>query len=283
MFGTAAGIGFPRSRQGGMRPRGSRLLPAVAAALLVVIVGAGPADAGPTPVSQALPDAGAKAAGWPLHNYDLANTRDASSPINSANVSSLKVKWRMPLDATGAYGAFSSNATVRDGVVYLQDLNSNVYAVRQNDGGLIWKHTFDVPDLGPNGVVYGWGMVFGGTATDAFALDAGTGVLLWSRRLTRTAGEGIDLAPQLAGNTVLISTVPGSLAGYLPGGMGIVYGLDPGTGATKWSFNTVKGGDLWGHPEINSGGGVWYPPAVDDQGRVFFGTGNPAPFPGVPG
>ncbi len=91
-------------------------------------------------------------------------------------------------------------------------------------------------------------MTFGGTATDAFALNAKTGALLWSRRLTRTPGEGIDLAPQLAGNTVVISTVPGSLAGYLPGGMGIVYGLNPKTGATRWSFNTVKGGDRWATP-----------------------------------
>lgn len=267
--------------------RRRRLVPAAAAmvaVLFVVITSGGSANAGLVPAAAALPNPVANAAGWPLHNYDLANTRDvAHSPINSANVASLKVKWRMPLDATGPYGAFSANPTVVSGVVYLQDLNSNVYAVRLDNGALIWKHAFDVPDLGPNGVVYGWGMVFGGTATDAFALDAGTGALLWTRKLTRTAGEGIDLAPQLAGNTVVISTVPGSLSGYLPGGMGIVYGLDPGTGATKWSFNTVKDGDLWGHPELNSGGGVWYPPAVDDQGRVFFGTGNPAPFPGVPG
>jgi outer membrane protein assembly factor BamB len=264
-----------------------RLLPAAAAmlAVLFVVIGnGGSANAGLVSPGQAPQVSGTSATEWPLHNYDLANTRDvAHSPINSANVSSLTVKWRMPLTAAGPFGAFAANPTVVDGVIYLQDLNSNVYAVRRGNGALIWKHTFDVPNLGPNGVVHGWGMVFGGTTTDAFALDAGTGAVLWSRRLTRTDGEGIDLAPQLAGNTVVISTVPGSLAGYLPGGMGIVYGLDPTTGATKWSFNTVKDGDLWGHPEINSGGGVWYPPAVDDQGRVFFGTGNPAPFPGVPG
>ena len=30
----------------------------------------------------------------------------------------------------------------------------------------------------------------------------------------------------------------------------------------RWTFDTVEG-DLWGHPEVNSGGGAWYPPAVD--------------------
>ena len=50
----------------------------------------------------------------------------------------------------------------------------------------------------------------------------------------------------------------------------------------RWSFDTVKGDDLWGHPEVNSGGGAWYPPAVDTERRVvYFGTANPAPFVGT--
>ena len=41
-------------------------------------------------------------------------------------------------------------------------------------------------------------------------------------------------------------------------------------------------GDLWGHPEVNSGGGAWYPPAIDTAHRlVLVGTANPAPFPGT--
>jgi len=50
----------------------------------------------------------------------------------------------------------------------------------------------------------------------------------------------------------------------------------------RWTFDTVKG-DLWGHPEVNSGGGAWYPPAVDERrGLVYLGVANPAPFPGTP-
>jgi glucose dehydrogenase len=33
---------------------------------------------------------------------------------------------------------------------------------------------------------------------------------------------------------------------------------------------------------VNSGGGAWYPPAIDTQRRtIYFGTANPAPFPGT--
>jgi glucose dehydrogenase len=37
----------------------------------------------------------------------------------------------------------------------------------------------------------------------------------------------------------------------------------------------------WGNPKINSGGGLWYPPAVDSQGRVFISVANPAPLYGT--
>ena len=59
--------------------------------------------------------------------------------------------------------------------------------------------------------------------------------------------------------------------------------LDAATGKVRWTFDTVKDGDLWGHPEINSGGGAWYPPAIDERtGMLYIGIANPAPFVGTP-
>src|SRR5207245_2447772 len=44
-----------------------------------------------------------------------------------------------------------------------------------------------------------------------------------------------------------------------------------------WHFSTViDGNKLWGNPKQNGGGGLWYPPAVDSQGRVFLVVANPA-------
>jgi outer membrane protein assembly factor BamB len=45
--------------------------------------------------------------------------------------------------------------------------------------------------------------------------------------------------------------------------MGVIDALDERTGDELWSFDTVKGGRLWGNPKVNSGGGSWYPPAID--------------------
>ena len=230
------------------------------------------------------PEWAGNAGSWPSHNYDLANTRaTARSPITSRNVSRLRVAWRVPFQGSGLFGVYASNPIVLDGTVYLQDLGSNVYALDRDSGRLRWRRTFDRQSVGPNGVAYGWCLLFAATDTSVLALDPRTGQTVWSRVLVRNNHEGIDIAPQLYDGTVVVSTVAGNLNTVSSAGaMGIVWALDAQTGEPKWQFNTVKDGDLWGNPEINSGGGLWYPPAVDGSGRVFLAVANPVPFPGTP-
>lgn len=231
------------------------------------------------------PEWDANARGWPSHNYDLANTRATTqSPINSHNVSRLKVKWRFPLEGDSFFGSFASNPIVLNGTVYIQELNSDVVAIDKDNGKVKWRRSFDRASPGPNGLAYGWGRLYGMTPLGVFALDPKTGRTLWSRELTTPDHGGVDIAPQLYDNTVVVSTVPLNVnyLGEQPGVAGIVWALDAGTGATRWEFNTVKDGDLWGNPELNFGGGLWYPPAVDRQGRVFIAVANPGPFPGTP-
>jgi alcohol dehydrogenase (cytochrome c) len=101
--------------------------------------------------------------------------------------------------------------------------------------------------------------------------------------LTRNAHEGVDMTPQVFDGTVLLSTVPGNISNFYAGnGDGIVWALDAATGQVKWKFNTISdGAKLFGNPKINSGGGLWYPPAVDSTGRVFISVANPAPLYGT--
>ena len=236
-------------------------------------------------VGQPPPEWAENADSWPAHNYDLANTRATTqTPINSQTVSKLKVKWRFALKGASAFGDFASTPIVLNDTVYLQDLNSNVYALDRSNGKLEWQHTFNKPSIGPNGISYGYGRIYGATETNAFALDPSSGKLLWSRKLIRNNQEGIDMTPQVYDNTVLISTVPGNTSSFYKGnGDGIVWALDAASGNPKWKFNTVSdGAKLWGNPKVNSGGGLWYPPAVDSQGRVFISVANPAPLYGTP-
>ena len=261
--------------------------PFIAAAALAVATASGLALQSASPSSSAgtaPPELTQFASQWPAHNLNLANTRaTTASPINSTNVARLKPKWRFKLRGAGAFGKFSSNPISLGNTIYLQDLSSNVYALDRATGKLLWKHTFKRPSVGPNGVAYGYGMLFGATDRSAFALDPATGHVLWARKLTRNGNEGIDMTPTVYDGTVLFSTIPGNAKAFYAGnGDGIVYALDTRTGATKWKFNTISdGAKLWGNRRVNSGGGLWYPPAVDSAGHVFLAVANPAPFPGT--
>jgi alcohol dehydrogenase (cytochrome c) len=227
----------------------------------------------------------AVAAGWSLPGGNLANTRDVASAITSSNVSRLGVAWTVPLriPITHTDGAYATTPVVVDGVVYAQDLQSNVMAISLAAGKLLWAHRYDSPNGGPDGVTVVHGVVYGATNHAAFALSATTGRQLWTRTLIRNDHEGIDMAPGYDHGTVYLSTVPSNatVGQYLPNGKGTLWALNAVTGAPEWHWDEVQ--DLWGKPAINSGGGQWYPPTFDAEGDIYLGVANPGPVFGVPG
>lgn len=189
------------------------------------------------------------------------------------------------MPGASAYGNASTTPLIVGDTVYVQDLQSNVRAIDLTSGTVRWTHAYNSFQIGPNGVAIGYGRVYvAKNSHEIAALDAKTGAELWSTRLTVTATDGIDIQPTVVAGLVLASTVPVSLGGQFKGGdRGVLWALDARTGQRVWTFDTVQSKTLWGHPEINSGGGSWYPPAVDlHRGLVYWGIGNPAPFPGTP-
>ncbi|HXA53446.1 MAG TPA: PQQ-binding-like beta-propeller repeat protein [Solirubrobacteraceae bacterium] len=225
----------------------------------------------------------ATAGSWVSANGGPANRRSTGGPIDSATVSRLEPVWTLPLEAKSTYGAYAASPVVLGGVVYSQDLDSNVEAISLQSGRVLWVKHYSSQDDGPNGVTVAGGRVFGATSTAAFALSQRTGKQLWSVPLVRNANEGIDMAPGYRDGVVYVSTVPGNTTRFYAGdGVGILWALDAATGRRLWHFDTVPE-DLWApqHVAINSGGGVWYPPAFDEQGSMYIGVGNPGPFPGT--
>ncbi len=221
---------------------------------------------------------------WPAPNQDLGNHRVATSKINSGNVNQLGVAWTIPIKGGGTFGNYASTPIVADGVAYTQDLTSNVKAIDLKTGQVKWSKDYNAPDVGPNGVAIGYGKIYGATSDFAFALNKDTGAEVWrSQRLTRNANEGIDMAPGVFDSTVYISTVPGNTKSFYKGnGAGVLWALDASTGKEKWKFWTVPE-NLWSpaHKDINSGGGLWHPPAFDNNGDVYVDVANPAPWPGT--
>jgi outer membrane protein assembly factor BamB len=217
---------------------------------------------------------------WPYPNGDLANTRDAAgSTISSANVSQLREAWSFKLAGKAAAGAgvtgsFAAAPVVVDGVVYIQDLDCNVYALSLATGKLRWEHQVNTPEVsgpGPNGVALGGGRLYGTTPHTVFALSAATGKVIWSDGSLLNKGQGsFEIQPQVAGGRVYLASAYGSG----PGG-GVLFALDASTGKVIWRFNTLLGADTGVRSVGLGSGGAWETPLVGSDGSVTFGTGNP--------
>jgi alcohol dehydrogenase (cytochrome c) len=220
----------------------------------------------------------AAASTWSLPNADADGTRDIASQINSSNVSQLKVAWTIPINGVKASsGVFSSTPVFGpNGVVYLQDLGDNVYAVDVKTGHVIWEYKVPAKDAnfeGPNGVTFVAGKLYGETSTRAFSLQASTGEQLWKTPQLSNSISGFNMGPQVTNGIVYLSTA-------VQGNGGVAYALDAKTGKVKWRFHETlnpnspvnKSGSLNG--ATLGDGGAWGTPVVEN-GMVYFGIANP--------
>jgi len=171
-------------------------------------------------------------------------------------------------------GSLAAAPVVVNGVVYLQDLYANVYAISLATGKLQWEYQANLAEKsgpGPDGVAVVNGVVYGDTSTAVFALNAATGKVIWTDGSLLSSGQGaFEIQPAVAGGRVYL----GSAYGSGPGG-GVILALDAGTGKELWSFNTVIGAKLGVNALGVGSGGAWETPLVGTDGSVTFGTGNP--------
>jgi alcohol dehydrogenase (cytochrome c) len=197
-------------RQRVARYRGIAPLALTVASMVGGLAVAGCSSGQPAPTTSAFAGAAAPSGSWAYPNGDLDNTRDATgSAISSANVASLKEAWTFKLAGTAATGVSSLGSlaaapVVAGGVVYLQDLYANVYAISLASGKLIWEYQANLAEKsgpGPDGVAVADGVVYGDTSTVAFALSAATGKVLWNDgSLLNSGQDSFEIQPAVAGS-----------------------------------------------------------------------------------
>ncbi len=237
------------------------------------------------------PEVAGHAAEWPLANHDYANTRAAEgSTITAANVASLGLAWTSPLKGTSEWGGGTGNPIVSDGIVYFQDMGANTYAVDLKTGQLLWETQYKNQIFGPSGPGIGYGRVFIVSRIDRYsALDIQTGREVW-QHVTGTQNPTGAFQPYVFDRQVYVTMQAASSGrgeitfdSYKGGSSGVAFLLDPETGQPGWRWQAVEEG-FWGRPDVNSGGGLWFPPAIDtERGVTYWGTGNPSPVPGLKG
>jgi len=209
--------------------------------------------------------------------------------ITKENVKDLRPVWifqpgdnRMGLQST---------PIVVDGEMYLSTTPSYVWKLDAATGERQWAFE---PEMDPavvarsffahtRGLSVGDGRVYIGT-TDGrvIALDEKTGEPVWDKQLVDSKR---DTAGFSGAGTFVDSDlfVIGQNGGEYPV-EGRIFGLDPKTGETKWTFYTTGRDDpralaTWkGDSWKWGGGGSWQPGTVDfENNQILIGTGNPNP------
>jgi outer membrane protein assembly factor BamB len=192
-------------------------------------------------------------------------------------VSALKQAWTFHITGPAAAGVSGTGALaaapiVVNGVVYIQDLDANVYALALATGELKWEYELDTPMTsgpGPDGVAVAGGIVYGISPTTVFALNARTGKQIWADSHLLGKGQGtFEIQPQVADGRVYLASAYGSG----PGG-GVLLALNAASGELLWKFNTVLVFDP--STDLIGSAGAWETPLVSSDGSVTFGIGNP--------
>lgn len=158
------------------------------------------------------------------------------------------LQWRVPTD-----GDVMATPLVANGTVYVGSGSGMMYALDEATGTTRWAADLHAP-IASSAAALG-GMVFVGSRDGRLhAIDARTGKSRWTLRTGadlrfpwgHESGDVWTASPTIAGGMLLFG-----------GGDGVLYALDPATGAVRWRARTD--------------GRIRAAPAVDD-GRVFIGS-----------
>ncbi|MGE0387420.1 MAG: PQQ-dependent dehydrogenase, methanol/ethanol family [Gammaproteobacteria bacterium] len=219
--------------------------------------------------------------------------------IDASSVQRLGLAWSLDLDTLDAV----STPLAVDGVLYVAAGLSVVHAIDAASGRLLWRYDPEVAKVagvklryghGVRGLAFWKGRLYVGTKDGRLiALNAADGSLAWSVVTTEPGDDRtISGAPRVFNGKVVIGN-RGTEEGRL--GRGFLTCYDADTGRQLWRFWTVPGnpadgfehdalamaartwtGQWW---KYKGGGAAWNAITYDpDFNRIYFGTGNAAPY-----
>jgi quinohemoprotein ethanol dehydrogenase len=220
--------------------------------------------------------------------------------ITAANARNLGLAWTYVMGAGG--GNQEGTPLVWNNTLYGITTWSVVFALDARTGVTRWRWDphVDQPKTRPaiccgnvnRGIaLYNGTIIAPSIDGRLFALDAGTGAMLWETRLVDALDQyTLTMAPRIAGDRIII----GAAGGDKPT-RGQFVALDAKTGKLIWRFYTVPGdpgkpvendamaraAKTWGGEFYKNGGGgsVWDGFAYDpDANLVYVGTSNPQPW-----
>ena len=219
--------------------------------------------------------AGAAAGDWPTYLHDVQRTsaNPDETTLSTANAATLAPLWSV---ATG--GPVAAGATVVGGTAYFGSWDGNEYAVDAATGAVRWKTFLGItkaPSCFPpaagvtsTAAVQGGVVYVGGGDSRWYALDAGTGAVLWSVFTgdnSATGGHYNWSSPLLSSGFAYIGVASFGDCPLVPGQL---LKVDLSTHQVVATFEAVASGQV--------GGGIWTSPSLDTAtGTIFVDTGSP--------
>ena len=223
---------------------------------------------------------------WLMYSGQYNSQRHSRlTAIDKSNVDQLKVKWVKQLETLADV---ETTPLVVDGVMYLTQSPSNVFALDASTGSQFWSYEHSLPEKlslccgrqNRGAAILGETLFLGTLDAKLIALDAKTGTVQWETQSADPAtGYSKTAAPLVIGDKVI-----SGIAGGEYGIRGFLDAYDVETGELAWRFYTIPGegephNDTWEGDSWKTGGApTWVTGAYDpDLNLVYWGTGNPGP------
>lgn len=234
-------------------------------------------------------------AGWNGWSTGLGNDRyqpGANADLTAEQVPQLKLKWAFGFpNASTMYG----QPTVVAGRLFIGSDNAYVYSLNPDTGCVYWSfHAKSGVRTSPAiAAVTGhpgakYAAYFGDMRGNVYAVDARTGKLLWTRKVTTHEYARISNGPALYGHRLYVPISATeevfSADPHYPccTFRGSVVALNAETGAMLWKAYTipqaprpVKKNSIGTQLYAPAGAAVWNTPAIDpERGALYVGTGD---------
>lgn len=223
---------------------------------------------------------------WLMYSGQYNSQRHSRlTAIDKSNVDQLEVKWVKQLETLADV---ETTPLVVDGVMYLTQSPSNVFALDASTGSQFWSYEHSLPEKlslccgrQNRGVaILGETLFLGTLDAKLIALDAKTGTVQWeTQSADPNTGYSKTAAPLVIGDKVI-----SGIAGGEYGIRGFLDAYDAETGELAWRFYTIPGegephNDTWEDDSWKTGGApTWITGAYDPElNLVYWGTGNPGP------
>jgi alcohol dehydrogenase (cytochrome c) len=223
---------------------------------------------------------------WLMYSGQYNSQRHSRlTAIDKSNVDQLEMKWVKQLETLADV---ETTPLVVDGVMYLTQSPSNVFALDASTGSQFWSYEHRLPEKlslccgrQNRGVaILGETLFLGTLDAKLIALDAKTGTVQWeTQSADPNTGYSKTAAPLVIGDKVI-----SGIAGGEYGIRGFLDAYDAETGELAWRFYTIPGegephNDTWEDDSWKTGGApTWITGAYDPElNLVYWGTGNPGP------